>query len=287
MSNPGILHNYAPKKVAFEFTPTSLKKAVIFIGGLEDGLLTLPYVHNVVQELAPLGWSIIQIQMTSSYKGWGLSSLDKDAEEINSLVRYLRSSAGGSRDKIILFGHSTGSQDTMHYLLRYGETIDGGIMQGCVSDREGFSQGVDEAQWQRLNDRAKMLVGKGQKNDILPSEYSNVMMGTPITAYRWCSLTLPGGDDDYFSSDLSETTLESTFGKIKKPFLIAYSEFDQMVPHFVDKPKTIHKWATCSNPRWLSKHSGLIKGANHRVEQEDARSYLCTMVKNFMEEFGL
>ncbi|SCU84638.1 LADA_0D02894g1_1 [Lachancea dasiensis] len=225
--------------------------------------------------------------MSSSFKGWGLSSLDKDTKEINQLVEYLRSPEGGSREKIVLFGHSTGSQDTIHYLLNYGDSVEGGIMQGSASDREGFSQSVDPAQWDRLNARAKSLVDNGQGAEILPSEYANLMMGTPITAYRWCSLALPGGDDDYFSSDLSPEILKTTFGKIQKPFLMAYSEFDQFVPDYVDKPKVLAKWAACSNPKFFSPHSGLIKGANHQVEQEDAREYLFGMVKRFLRELEL
>ncbi|SCU95595.1 LAME_0F12706g1_1 [Lachancea meyersii CBS 8951] len=287
MSYPGILHTYKEGKVAFELAPTSLSKVVVLIGGLGDGLLTLSYIHKVAKELEPLGWSLLQIQMTSSFKGWGLSSLNNDIEEIKALVEYLRAPAGGSRDKIVLFGHSTGSQDTMHYLLHYGESVDGGIMQGSASDREGFAQFVDKAQWDQLNVRAKELVETGKQNDILPTEYSKVMSNTPITVYRWCSLALPGGDDDYFSSDLSEEQLKSTFGKIRRPFLMAYSEFDQFVPESVDKPKLLRKWESCSNPMYYSKYSGLIKGADHQVVQEDARSYMCDMVKNFLNEFDL
>ncbi|SCU82670.1 LADA_0C07162g1_1 [Lachancea dasiensis] len=284
MSHTGILHSYAPQKAAFEFTPRLLKKTIILIGGLEDGLLTLDYFTKVAEQVSPLGWSVVQIQMSSSFKGWGLSSLDNDIREIKQLVEYLRSPAGGSRESIVLFGHSTGSQDTMHYLLNYGETVEGGIMQGSASDREGFSQSVDPGEWERLNARAKALVDRGQGAEILPYEYAKIMMGTPITAYRWCSLALPGGDDDYFSSDLEPESLKSTFGKIQKPFMIAYSEFDQFVPKFVDKPKLLSKWASCSDPTFYSKHSGLIKGADHRVEQPAARECLFGMVRNFLQD---
>ncbi|CEP60120.1 uncharacterized protein LALA0_S01e03488g [Lachancea lanzarotensis] len=287
MSFPGVLHSYKSDQVAFEFTPTSLSKVIIFIGGLGNGLFGVSYIQNVVKELGPLGWSVIQIQMTSSGKGWGLSSLHKDIEEIKDLVEYLKSPSGGSRDKIVLFGHSTGSQDTIHYLLNHGNTVDGGIMQGSASDREGFSRIVEKQKWDRMNAQAREMVEKGQQNDLLPSEFAEVMFNTPITAYRWCSLTLPGGDDDYFSSDLSEKHLKTTFGKIQRPFLMAYSELDQFVPSFVDKQKLLQKWASSSDPMYYSKHSGIIKGASHEVAQEDARSYMCEMVRNFLQEFDL
>ncbi|CUS20414.1 LAQU0S01e06062g1_1 [Lachancea quebecensis] len=287
MSFSGVLHNYAPRKVAFEFNSTSYKKVVIFIGGLGDGLLTVPYVPKLAEELGQLGWSVIQIQFTSSFKGWGLTSLDQDASEIKELVDYLKSTKGGSRERIVLFGHSTGSQDTMHYLLKHSDTIDAGVLQASVSDREYFSQSVDKETWARLNATAKELVESGKKDEILPLEYAKVMSETPVTAYRWCSLALPGGDDDYFSSDIPDETLKTTFGRIKKPFLVAYSEQDQIVPAYVDKKKLLERWQACSGAKFWSKNSGLVNGANHQIEQAKSQDQLLSMVRGFLIEFEL
>ena len=287
MSFPGVLHNYTGNLVAFELAPVSSSKVIVFMGGLGDGLLTVPYIHNVARELAPLGWSVIQIQMTSSFKGWGISSLDQDVREMRALVDYLRSEQGGARERIVLFGHSTGSQDTIHYLLSQGETVDAGILQASVSDREGFSQFTDRKVWDALNAEAKELVDEGEKDEILPLKFAKVMAGTPISAYRWCSLAIPGGDDDYFSSDLHDEILKGTFGRIQKPFLIAYSGADQFVPPSVDKSKVLQRWQASSDARFWSKHSGLITNADHQVKSESCRDQLCAMVRGFIEEFDL
>lgn len=287
MSFSGVLHKYASRRVAFEFNSTPSKKVVVFIGGLGDGLLTVPYVPKLAQELGSLGWSVIQIQFTSSFKGWGLTSLDQDVSEIKELVDYLKSTEGGSRERIVLFGHSTGSQDTMHYLLKFGDTIDAGVLQASVSDREFFGQAVDRETWDRLNSKAKELVDKGQKDEILPLEYAKVMSETPVTAYRWCSLALQGGDDDYFSSDIPDETLKTTFGRVKKPFLVAYSEQDQIVPAYVDKKKLLDRWQACSNTDFWSKNSGLVNGANHQIEQVQSQDQLLSMVREFLTEFQL
>lgn len=43
-------------------------KALILLGGLTDGLLALPYVNALVEELAPKGWCVVQAQLRSSYQ---------------------------------------------------------------------------------------------------------------------------------------------------------------------------------------------------------------------------
>jgi alpha-beta hydrolase superfamily lysophospholipase len=68
---------------------------------------------------------------SSSYKGWGTGSIKRDVEEIAKAVQYFRNLK--PEGKIVLFGHSTGSQDTMQYLLDMAggnvPGIDGGVMQ--------------------------------------------------------------------------------------------------------------------------------------------------------------
>ena len=61
------------------------------IGGMTDGLLTVPYVVGLSRALEPLGYSVVQIQMRSSDWGWGTSSLSEDVEQIRELVDFLRS----------------------------------------------------------------------------------------------------------------------------------------------------------------------------------------------------
>ncbi|SCU95979.1 LAMI_0F04676g1_1 [Lachancea mirantina] len=287
MAHQGVLHEYTRSKVAFEFASLGHEKVVVFIGGLTDGLLTVPYIPVLAERLGQIGWSFVQIQFTSSFKGFGVSSLNQDITDIRALVEYLRSERGGARSKIVIFGHSTGSQDVMHYLLNCGDTVDAGIMQAPVSDREAFGSFMDPQVADRLNARAKSLVLKGQGFEILPREYAQYMMETPISAYRWCSLMLPEGDDDYFSSDLKADRLSSTFGKIKKPFLVAYGEKDEFAPEFVDKSRLIESWREHSDTKFWSQNSGIVKGASHRVDLDASREHLLEMVTAFLKEFEL
>ena len=287
MSFRGILHKYSEIHVAFEFGSTIFENVLVVIGGMTDGLLSVPFVPGLAHVLSPLDYSLIQLQMSSSFKGFGMSSLRDDVKEIKQLVEYLKSKEGGLRKRIIIMGHSTGSQDVIKYLLMYGSTVDAGIMQAPVSDREAFGTEIDPDELKKLNEHANYLVSNGKKSELLGSNYSKFVVDTPITAYRWCSLMIKGGDDDFFSSDLSSETLDSTFGQISKPFLIVYSEEDEFVPNSVDKPNLLNMWKTASNTKYWSDHSGFIKGASHAVPEEAAQQALYKMITDFLEEFRL
>ncbi|CCD24939.1 uncharacterized protein NDAI_0E01230 [Naumovozyma dairenensis CBS 421] len=287
MAFKGTLHQYDSTHVAFEFTPTDMKNVLIMIGGMTDGLATVPYVTKLPQVMEPLGYSVINIQMSSSFKGFGISSLDKDIKEIKELVKYLKSEKGGSREKIIIMGHSTGAQDVMHFLLHYPDLVDAGILQGSCSDRESFDPSVDPKILKELNQFALNMVKQGKGDELLGSQFSKHIIDTPITAYRWCSLFTRGGDDDYFSSDLDDETFKGTFGKIRKPFLVAYSGKDQFVPESVDKLALLKRWENVSDPKYWSKNTGIVEGASHFVEDHEPQLQLFQMITSFAKEFSL
>ena len=72
----GELVRYGPGSchIAFLAEPRS-KRVVVCIGGLTDGLLALPYLPKLAEVLAPLGWGVANLALSSSYTGWGTSSL--------------------------------------------------------------------------------------------------------------------------------------------------------------------------------------------------------------------
>lgn len=283
----GTLHQYCNPQVAFELEPTGFKKVIIVIGGLTDGLLTVGFAPPLAEAVKELGYSVVHIQMTSSYKGWGTASLDSDVKEIKQLIDYLKCAKGGNREKVIILGRSTGSQDVIHYLLRHPETVDAGILEAAVSDREGLLDMFDPHVIGPLNKHAQKLVEDGKSNQLLGSEYAKFVFNTPITAYRWCSLMVPGGDDDYFSSDLTDKTIKGTFGKLTKPFLVLENENDEFVPKTVDKRALFQRWKSLSDPKFWSVNSGVLEGASHEVKEPEAQQRLNKIVVSFIKEFSL
>ncbi|ODV93702.1 hypothetical protein PACTADRAFT_35455 [Pachysolen tannophilus NRRL Y-2460] len=292
----GLVHEYAPRLTAFEFTNKKSgiqsKKVVLFIGGLTDGLLTVPYLPKLAEGLDGIGWSLVQILFSSSYTGWGTGSLKRDADEISLLVQYLRSERGGNRSQVVLFGHSTGCQDTVQYLSKFTKTskdmeVDGGILQAPASDREAISTFFNKEKIAEYSAEAREYIKQGKSEHTLPKKFSDAFLGAPVSAYRWLSLAEVGGDDDFFSSDLTKEYLTPIFGNIKKPLLVLYSGNDECVPDHVDKQKLIDGWKETMDPQFWSRYSKVVPGAKHNVgpgSDKDALKILIDSACSFLQD---
>lgn len=288
----GLIHEYAPRHIAFEFTPTSNKKVLIFIGGLMDGLLTVPYLQLLSKELSKIGFTLIQIEISSSHIGWGTGSLIRDSTEISQLVSYLKTEKGGKREIIGLMGHSTGCQNTVHYFTRQLRNdsnkfsmIDFGILQAPVSDRVSSTTVLTNDEINESLKIANDLIKQGKSNEIMPNEFTKHFFDVPINAYRWNSLISVKGDDDFFSPDLSMDDYKSTFGKFDKPFLVLYSGSDEYVPSWLDKIELMNKWKEASGSNW-SKYSKIVQGATHNIGEgssENAQQDAIDTVIKFIE----
>ncbi|CAK9066341.1 unnamed protein product [Durusdinium trenchii] len=214
-------------------------KALVFIGGLTDGLLSLRYLPYLAEALRPRGWRSFQPVLQSSYRGWGFNSLDEDVAGLDKFLDFLASKRGIS--KVVLLGSSTGCQDAVHYLKRgqRKSLIHGIILQAPVSDREALlaeeRSPEDLEALAHFKDLAKQLISEGHGDELLPRR-ACALFGPPdaITAYRFDSLTRRMGDDDLFSSDLLEEELVEKLGHVTVPCLLALSADDEYVPSFVD-----------------------------------------------------
>jgi hypothetical protein len=112
----GVLYTYDSEHrlVAFESPSSTSPNALIFVGGLGDGLNAIPVLEPLSRALSTLKekWSLIQVLTRSSYEGWDSGDVDRDAEDLYTLEKYLREKAG-KKGKLVLLGHSTGKS----YLL--------------------------------------------------------------------------------------------------------------------------------------------------------------------------
>lgn len=88
------------------------------------------------------------------------------------------------------------------------------------------------------------------------------------------------GDDDYFSSDLSDEVKASIWGRFDKPVLVLNSENDEYVPKYVDQAALNQKYRDL-NPM-VSQLSGIIPDTGHQVFEEAAREWLGNKVAEFL-----
>ncbi|RKF63558.1 UPF0613 protein PB24D3.06c [Erysiphe neolycopersici] len=272
----GVLHQYDTRLSAFEHisnATVSPQNLIIFIGGLFDGIGTVPYTSSISDSLDST-WSLAEIIISSSYTGWGISSLQEDVKEISKCVEYFRTLKKGL---IVLMGHSTGCQDIMEYLTGHGHrtraSIDGAIIQAPVSDREYIVSKLDPLVYAKSCLDAKAMIEAGRPHEILStSEVIKKIFDCPISAIRWLSLASPNkdGDDDYFSSDLATAQLMTSFGQlpVQTPLCILISGADQYMPKNIDKMDLLRRWTTIiesSQGVIDSKNSGVIENACHSL----------------------
>jgi pimeloyl-ACP methyl ester carboxylesterase len=288
----GQLHRYNDRLVAFQHDIISTpKNLLLWIGGLGDNLLSTPYPSTLVEHLAK-GWSLVEVSISSSLNGWGTGSVLRDAEELGECVSYFRKLCGADR-KIVLMGHSTGCQDAMQYVSGSVKLppLDGVILQAPVSDREGLETGVPDDALQQVTEIAQKYLSNGQGSQVLPTNLSGRLFGsTPMSAYRALSLLSPNkdGDEDFFSSDLSDSDFEKTFGKFTStPLLILCSGNDEHVPPHVDVQGLIQRWSAivekCGG--WVDRENGgIVERASHNLadDHEGVILELCRRVRGFL-----
>ncbi|OAA38594.1 Esterase/lipase superfamily protein [Metarhizium rileyi] len=268
---------------AYEVGYPKSRNALVFIGGLGDGPHTVPYIRTVAKHLETTGreldYSVFELRLRSSFIGFGTSSLSNDVDDIAALVKYLR---GLGREKIVLFGHSTGCQDCMeysNYVKHSNPPVDGFIMQGPVSDREALE--CSFPRYKESIELADTWISAGRAGDCLPGDKVPKALAAPVSAYRFKSLAAKGGDDDYFSSDLDDVTVANFWSRFNKPVMVLHSDEDEFVPKHVDQAVQNQRYQKVSP--LVSSLSGLIPNAGHTVEEEASREWLGKRVVEFLQ----
>ncbi|KAJ7980125.1 UPF0613 protein PB24D3.06c-like [Quillaja saponaria] len=233
----GVLFKYGPKPIQVAFKTGDYKQQVIFIGGLTDGLMAIEYLAPLAIALDNAKWSLVQFLMSSSYNGYGTSDLQQDAMELDQLISHFINKEDS--EGVVLLGHSTGCQDVVHYMrtnAACSRAVRAAILQAPVSDREYRSTLPETA---AMIDLASTMISEGRGSELMPREADPC---SPMTAYRYHSLCAYNGDDDMFSSDLSDDQLRMRLGHMcTTDCQVIFSMADEYVPEYVDKKALIER----------------------------------------------
>ncbi|XP_020526886.1 UPF0613 protein PB24D3.06c [Amborella trichopoda] len=224
----GILFKYGPESIQVAFKTGDFKQQVIFMGGLTDGLLATDYLEPLSVALENEKWSLVQFLFSSSYTGYGTGSLKQDCLELDQLISYFINKENS--EGVVLLGHSTGCQDIVHYMqtnTACSRAVRAAILQAPVSDREYRATLPETA---AMIDLASTMISEGRVMDLMPREANP---DAPITAYRYHSLCAYMGDDDMFSSDLSDDQLRLRLGHMSNtPCQVIFSMADEYIPDY-------------------------------------------------------
>ncbi|KAK9289007.1 hypothetical protein L1049_017478 [Liquidambar formosana] len=233
----GVLFKYGPNPIQVAFKTGDYRQQVIFIGGLTDGFLATEYLEPLAIALENEKWSLVQLLLSSSYSGYGISSLQQDAMELDQLINYLINKEDS--EGVVLLGHSTGCQDIVHYMhtnAACSRAVRAAILQAPVSDREHRATLPETA---AMIDLASTMISEARGTELMPREANP---DAPITAYRYHSLCAYMGDDDMFSSDLSDDQLRMRLGHMTNtPCQVIFSMADEYVPDYVDKKALVER----------------------------------------------
>ncbi|XP_065863434.1 UPF0613 protein PB24D3.06c isoform X1 [Euphorbia lathyris] len=232
----GLLFKYGSKATQVAFKTGDHKQQLVFIGGLTDGFLATEYLEPLAIALDKEKWSLVQFLMSSSYSGYGTSTLQQDAAEIDQLISYLINKEDS--EGVVLLGHSTGCQDIVYYMrtnAACSRAVRAAILQAPVSDREYKATLANTA---AMIDLASTMIAEGRGSEFMPREADCC----PITADRYQSLCAYMGDDDMFSSDLSDDQLRTRLGHMSNTHCqVIFSMGDEYVPDYVDKKALVER----------------------------------------------
>lgn len=136
---------------------------------------------------------------------------------------------------MVIVGHSTGCQDAVRYAQRHRSSsaaapLRGVVLQAPVSDVEWLAT---QAGTEERVAAARRMAAEGRGEEVAFRAFD--IDGAAVTARRWLSLAAPGGDDDMFSSSLSDAQLAAVLGPLRGlPALVLLSGEEEYLPPGLD-----------------------------------------------------
>ncbi|KAI9593147.1 hypothetical protein BDF19DRAFT_498107 [Syncephalis fuscata] len=265
----------APQLTAFHSGPVNTPNALILLPGLTEGQLSLPWTTRLANAVAERGWSTVHPTLSSSYGGFGTGNLTRDTGELDLLVEHLM---GLGKKRVLLVGHSTGSQQSLHFarFAKQRAPLVGCVLQAAASDREWYAGAEPEHdKWIAL---ARDMVKKGDGEEMMPRKAYSF---APVTANRFLSLANKNGEDDMFSSDLTPEQLKKIYAPVTVPLAMVQSGKDEYIPASVKKEKLLSN-AKAAYPKFLELE--IIPDVDHAVTPVPGQIKLVKIILSFIDK---
>ena len=259
------------KLVAFQSGSLLSSRYLILVGGLSDGLLSLPYVEQLSSKLESISkcYSLIQPLLRSSYYQYGWNTIDDDVQDLITLINYLDNKQN-SFESFILMGHSTGCQDIIHYLRqnKIHPKLTYVILQGPVSDRQYLS---------KLYSTKEQLDYCYNNNNLNKDEWlPRYLHYPPLTIQRCLSLNQKNSIEDLFSSDLNDQEINSIYQNISTPIIWIWSKEDEYVPNDIKQQVEDfikNKLSNRTNSKLI-----LLENSDHTVSSQQQQIYMIDQI---------
>jgi alpha-beta hydrolase superfamily lysophospholipase len=173
------------------------------------------------------------------------SSYELFSDCIDDIKGAIRAALDNGYKKIILVGHSTGSNKVAYYLSKsFKDNVLGGILLAPMSDYAAIKKEVPAYKLRKAKKEAEKLVFQGKEQELLsPKSWTHL-----ISAQRFLSLFTPESKEEIFS--YASTNKSPILRRIKKPILIVLAGKDE----YADREMTeIFSWFKREAPKDNSK----------------------------------
>jgi len=132
---------------------------------------------------------------------------------------------------------------------------------------------------------AQDFIKDGNPNELLPYEVSNKFYGSAMSAYRFASLLGPGGDDDFFSSDLTASREDYIWGTVARagiPVCVLEGGSDQYIPDYVDRYALVKRWETAYKFNGGKGIFAVVEDGNHTFDSEQSQINMWKVLEQFL-----
>ena len=252
-----VINIQTPKRImldGFIFGPKKAKIIYIFLHGLGGGLFSrIDLMEKLITpDVAVMAFNNRGYGLVNRFKKvknvengdydsvMGGSARENFTDCIDDIKGAIAAAKEKGYKKIILVGHSTGSNKVAYYLSKnFKDEVIGAILLAPMSDYAFLKKSVSSESLKKAERFARKLLNQNQGDKFLPEK----IWPQVISAERFLSLFTSDSKEEIFSYASGKRS--DVLQKIKKPILIILAQNDDYADRGMDE---IYKWFKKETP---------------------------------------